>query len=467
MLGQKRTLVAVAAALVAVFALFGGGLRLMAANMASANIPELMGYQGYATDAGGAALDGSYTMTFAIYDSSVDGTKVWEETHNNVAVNSGYFGVMLGSQGTPLTPSVFEGSSRYLQVTIGGDPPLPRQRIGSAPYALQAYKARTAVEATQAVTATYAMTATVALNAGGSYENVIVVAKSGGDYTSVAAALNSISSPSSANRYLVYVAPGVYTESELVDVKPYVHLQGAGQNATVVTSSRSGIASGVIDGATIRMRDNAQVSNIMILNEATTNDVAVGVYMEDASHGTLLKDATVKATGTVAQLNAAVYLLEAEPTIRGSWLQATGSATNIVGLSSENGEGGFPQARIDDSTILAGNDQKENCAVPVGTAISLFQSSPAINNSYICGGQRAVFLGISGFPAINHSTVRVSSNFSAALTETPAGGIVSIATSRIDNFNDAFEGTPPRCAYVFNLNYQALNNSCAASALAQ
>ena len=39
-------------------------------------------------------------------------------------------------------------------------------------------------------------------------------------------------------------------------------------------------------------------------------------------------------------------------------------------------------------------------------------------------------LGISGFPTIHHSTVRVSSGFNAALTETTAGGIVSIATSR-------------------------------------
>lgn len=469
MFGHKRIFATAVVTALAVAALFAGGLKLMADTLASGNIPEMMSYQGYATDSDGNALNSTYTMIFSIYDSSTGGTKYWEEIHGNVTVSNGYFAVMLGSQGTPLAPSVFEGSSRYLQVTIGSDPPLPRQRIGAVPYALQAYKARTAVEATQAMTATYAMTATVALNAtgGDSYANVIVVAKSGGDYTSVAAALGSISSPSSSNRYLVYVAPGTYTETALVDVPSYVHLKGAGQNVTVITSARSGIASGVIDGATVRMRDNAQVSDLTILNEAASNDVAVGVYMENVAHGTLLKDVTVKTLGTVANLNTAVYLLEAEPTIRGSWLQGTGTASSLVGLSSENGSGGFPQARIDDSTILGGNDKTETCAVPTGTALSLFQSSPTINNSHICGGNRAVFLGISGSPQIHHSTVRVSSAVNAALTDTPAGGIVSIATSRVDNFNDAFEGTAPRCVYTYSLNYDTLDQNCSAGPVAQ
>src|SRR5947208_9693622 len=47
----------------------------------------------------------------------------------------------------------------------------------------------------------------------GQYANVIVVARSGGDFTSVAKALGSISDNSPTNRYLVWVAPGIYTET--------------------------------------------------------------------------------------------------------------------------------------------------------------------------------------------------------------------------------------------------------------
>src|SRR5205823_7889565 len=52
------------------------------------------------------------------------------------------------------------------------------------------------------------------------YRNVVVVARSGGDYISVQKALNSITDNSPTNRYLVWVAPGTYTET--VTMKPYV-----------------------------------------------------------------------------------------------------------------------------------------------------------------------------------------------------------------------------------------------------
>ena len=54
------------------------------------------------------------------------------------------------------------------------------------------------------------------------YGNVVVVAKSGGDYTSIQAALTDITGVSDTNRYLVWVAPGIYTET--VTMKQYVDL---------------------------------------------------------------------------------------------------------------------------------------------------------------------------------------------------------------------------------------------------
>lgn len=70
---------------------------------------------------------------------------------------------------------------------------------------------------------------------GSPYASVVVVAKSGGDYTSVQAAIDSIAGATEDNPYLVWVAPGVY--SETVMMKPYVHLQGSGQETTVITSN--------------------------------------------------------------------------------------------------------------------------------------------------------------------------------------------------------------------------------------
>jgi pectin methylesterase-like acyl-CoA thioesterase len=63
-----------------------------------------------------------------------------------------------------------------------------------------------------------------------SYKNLIVVAKSGAAFTSVQAALDSITDAAANNRYLVYVAPGEYAES--VAMKSYVDIQGAGESVT-------------------------------------------------------------------------------------------------------------------------------------------------------------------------------------------------------------------------------------------
>ena len=110
-----------------------GGGQLLATELGGSSVPELMTYQGYLTDSGGTALDGSYTLTFRIYDASTGGTKYWEESHSGVGVNSGYFAVTLGSQGTPLGPSVFEGDNRYIEVSVNGEAPLPRQRFAVGP----------------------------------------------------------------------------------------------------------------------------------------------------------------------------------------------------------------------------------------------------------------------------------------------------------------------------------------------
>ena len=461
----KRPLVifAVATALLLTGALLAGGGRLLANALASDVIPELMSYQGYASDSEGNALDGTYEMVFKLYDSSTDGTKYWEETHNGVSVNNGYFAVMLGSQGAPVTPGAFEGNSRYIEVTIGSDSPLPRQRIAAVPYALQAYQARTAVEAT------YAMTATVALNAtsGGSYEHVIVVAKSGGDYTSVADALSSIT-PSSSSRYLVYVAPGTYTESSLVDVKEYVHLQGSGPNVTSIVASRADSSSSS-SAATAVLRDKGRISDLAIYNDATT-DTAIGLYMGgDATRSAILDNVVVKARGAGGSTHYGIYLNDAEPTIKRSWISATGASGTMsnIGLGSKNSEGGFPQALIQESTILGGIDQNKSCAIQIGIGMKLTESSPTVEQSYICGGQRAILSETNGFPTIEHSTVRVSSTNGAYLVETTASGIVSFGASKLQYFDggqtglNTGAGSQPRCAAAYDYGtFTQLDSSC-------
>lgn len=76
------------------------------------------------------------------------------------------------------------------------------------------------------------------LGGGGSYGEVVTVAKSGGEHTTIAAGLAAAValSPSPTNPILVHVYPGVYTEPAL-SVPAYVSLRSAGGFATTVINA--------------------------------------------------------------------------------------------------------------------------------------------------------------------------------------------------------------------------------------
>lgn len=67
------------------------------------------------------------------------------------------------------------------------------------------------------------------------YDQTVTVAKSGGDYTTVAGALASITDAAAAKRYLIKVMPGVYTGG--FTMKEYVDLQGSGIDVTTFTGN--------------------------------------------------------------------------------------------------------------------------------------------------------------------------------------------------------------------------------------
>jgi len=106
-------------------------------------VPTMINYQGFLTDEHGAALSGTYQITFLLYSepSGIESI-IWEEVHEVVNVENGLFNVLLGSIDT-LTVEHLTGE-RYLALRIPGENEMiPRMRLASVAYSLRAEDSNT------------------------------------------------------------------------------------------------------------------------------------------------------------------------------------------------------------------------------------------------------------------------------------------------------------------------------------
>ena len=128
---------------------------LVTSTVVAQQVPNLINYQGKLTNSAGQPLpNGTYTLTFRIYNQAQGGTIVWGPQlfdglagagHSaQVPVADGFFNVMLGPIDTSSRSilAAFDQSERYLEIAVSTNPPMaPRQKILSAPYAIQAMQA--------------------------------------------------------------------------------------------------------------------------------------------------------------------------------------------------------------------------------------------------------------------------------------------------------------------------------------
>jgi hypothetical protein len=224
-------------------------------------------YQGR-LDQNGSPVNDACDMSFRLYDAASMGTEIGSDFHAGVPITNGLFTVNLD-----FGAGAFNGDRRWLEIKIdceedGTYADLGRQELTAAPYALYAVKS-------------------------GGPENVVTVAKSGGDYTSVQTAIDSITDAAADNTYLVWVAPGVYVEQ--VTMKPYVHLQGAGQEATIITSTVTD-ASFPPTQATLTLAQDTSLRDLTVGNSGTGSRNVALLATTDTTQ-TLVADVTARAHG--------------------------------------------------------------------------------------------------------------------------------------------------------------------------
>jgi hypothetical protein len=102
-----------------------------------ATIPQTINFQGVLTDGGGTVMeDGTYQVTFRLYEVPSGGSHLWEETHGAVNVTKGIFNVMLGSV---VSFGLAFDTQYFLGISVEGGAELePRVYLSSNAYSLGA-----------------------------------------------------------------------------------------------------------------------------------------------------------------------------------------------------------------------------------------------------------------------------------------------------------------------------------------
>jgi hypothetical protein len=363
----------------------------------AAQVGPAFTYQGQLKD-GGQPANGQYDFRFTLFDASEGngqiGSSIMAGTWD---VTDGLFTVTLS-----FGPNAFNGDARYLQIEVqlaGGSSFTvlsPRQPITPAPYALFALFA----QKTQG------------------YKNVVTVAGAGGDFTSIQAALNSITDNNATNRYLLWVGPGTYTER--VTMKPYVDIEGAGEGNTIITLAGGGNPNtGTVIGAS-----NAELRFLTV--QSLTGLDAIAIYTQGQSPR--ITHVTATASGSISTI--AIYMTSS----------SSPRLTDVTATATSDGTAG-------------------------GTAHAIFSSvsSPIMNNvtvtvSGAANSNTALATNGTGTVRLEHSTLISSGNNNH--TAGNSGSVTQIASSRMDGGSVQNTSGTLTCAGVYNGSFTFFANTC-------
>jgi len=224
------------------------------------------------------------------------------------------------------------------------------------------------------------------------YANVIIVAKSGGDFTDPIAAINSVTDASESNPYLIKIMPGVYGISTTLTAKNYVDIEGSGRNTTkIIGNTTNAYSFGVV---------NIPSSNTEIRNLTIENGVDGTSVVAISGTSSKLNNVTVKSSvagantyGVNAYWATSAILKDTEIVVNGS-STSTGLVTgnsdlllnnvkiNVTGSSAYGISCGNSTISIDNGklnvSIISGGDAK---AIEINNNCSMSMSSTNIDSS--------------------------------------------------------------------------------------
>jgi len=279
---------------------------------------------------------------------------------------------------------------------------------------------------------------------------VIWVADDGtGDFTSLSAALASITDATATKPYVIKIAPGVYTENSNVAMKNYVDVEGSGQGITTIecacSSNGFGASAAVISATGV----TAEIRHLTINNTGGSNKFSFGVYTNGVTDESFsINNVTATAIVTVGGEGATslgVYNKSSSPTMTNVTATATdGDETNgVYNYSSSSPTMTNVTATATGGTFNRGVSNDSS-------------SSPSMNNVTATATGGAGNFGVynsSSSPTIRNSSISGTTN--SILNE---GSTAQVADTALGGGNVAGGGFT--CVGAYTTAFVALPGNC-------
>lgn len=303
------------------------------------------------------------------------------------------------------------------------------------------------------------------------YANVIVVAKSGGDYTDPSQAVQDIlnsGSPSATNTYLVKIMPGTYdVGNRFVLIGDYIDIEGSGEGVTKITGTEQAVlySSGSV-GSTVRNltveshhpnypRAVAVATPMTVTFEKVTM-VAEGGTSPSAFYvgyggSAIIKDSTIKAaSGLYGNSGIQTNSFNGNVTLQLKRVKVVVDGGTGINLSN----GGT--YTVDDSVITV------NGSGWMAYGLNINGGSLEITNSAIdVFGNQAFGLTTSVPVKIRGSRIKATATGTvppATSINTDTGGTVYVGGSQLET---PISGTGVvKCVASYNANWDLLNPTC-------
>lgn len=151
---------------------------------------------------------------------------------------------------------------------------------------------------------------------------VVWVAESGGDFTSVSAALASITD-NATHRYVIHLAPGTYVEPNGIDLKDNVDIAGSGEGVTTITSPYTASENTTVRAPAGVLR--AELRDLTISNTGSPGFASVAIRVTSVTPAAGLRISNVTAAADGGLDAYGTYIYESSPTI--SFLTSTAVGT--------------------------------------------------------------------------------------------------------------------------------------------